>query len=196
MLWIDDETVEYIDDIDKMDKNSKKELLRTLYNECKAAKQFDWNKYYTLVALLPNIEYLTDNQRKVIMQTMSGQVLDYLDDEYECIVNYTIEEKDVPFLFEIKHVISTIWNTGYEAEYTMKCMNKVIKSKIKHYNRDKFEYIDMFFSRLTYPYTKESLKKCKVEILKENHPDNGGSGEYIQIVQDIYKMFLDYLKMY
>lgn len=196
MLWIDDKTVKYIPGIKDMDKASKKELLKTIYNECKIAKQFDWNKYYILVALLPDINLLTDNQRKVIMQTMSGQVLNYLDDDFEDLVPYKIEEKDVPFLFEIKHLIQKIWSTGYEAEYTVKCIGKVIKNKIKHYNIDKFEYIDMFFSKLEYPYTKETLKKCKVQILKENHPDNGGDGQYVQVVQEIYKMFMDYLKMY
>ena len=35
-----------------------------------------------------------------------------------------------------------------------------------------------------------------MKIIKENHPDNGGSGEYIQIVQSIYKAFLNYISWY
>lgn len=161
------------------------EAIKKIYNICKEENKFPWNRYETLVDDLSNISILKSNQRKFLMQCLGSQIVQILDTEF-------FEEKDVPFLFELKNVVSVVWNEGYEAQYVIKNIDKKIKSILKEY--DNFEYIDMFFSKLEYPYTKESLKKCKVKIIKENHPDNGGDGQHIQIIQEIYKNFLDYLK--
>lgn len=194
MSWIDNYTVEIIDNVDKLDKLTIKEKLLSISNECRELKRFDWRKHYVLVDLLPYIHYLTNKQRERIMQTISGQVLDILDNEDRYIIYFEAEEKDIPFLFELKHVLQTIWSDGYEARYMLKSLDIEIKNALKACNRDKFDYINMFFSKLEYPYTKQSLKKCKLEIIKENHPDNGGNGECITIIQQVYKMFLNYIK--
>lgn len=161
------------------------ESLKEIYNICKRENKFPWNRYEILVGHLSNISMLKNNQRKFIMQCLGSKIVQILD-------TYVFNEKDIPFLFELKNVVSMVWDKDYESQYVIKNIDKKIKSILKKY--DNFEYIDMFFSKLEYPYTKESLKKCKLKIIKENHPDNGGNGQYIQIVQEIYKSFLDYLK--
>lgn len=193
MSWLKD--VEMIEiEVDRLEIPSIKRMLKDIVKDCIDNRKFNWRKYNMLVKFMPHIDLLSNKEREVLMKTLSGQVLDRFDscDEQE-IIEYTIEETDIPSLFELRGVISTIWNEGFEAKYMMTSIDRVIKNLLTFCDRDKYDYIITFFSELKYPYTKESLKKCKTKIIKDNHPDNGGNGEYIQIVQEIYKSFLDYI---
>lgn len=194
MNWVDicTEGV-YYKDLSILSDDDKKNMLKSICRDTIMCKDFDWKCYPTLVKLLPYVDCLTNKQREKFMKIISGKVLVKLDYKNDYIYYYDLTSDDIPFLFELKNVLIKLWDTGYEAQYMIKNIDIAIKDLLNSIDREKFEYIDMFFSKLDYPYTRQSLKKCKLKILKENHPDNGGSGEYIDIVQSIYKNFLSYI---
>lgn len=193
MHWVSKSTFDYIYDFDSIDDKTKKDMLKSICKDSISSKKFDWQDYNLLVKLLPYVDCLTNKQREKFMQIFSGDLLVKLDYEDNCVLVYDLESSDIPFLFELKNVVATLWSEGYECKFMIKTLDRKIIKILKRKKRYNFEYIEMFFSELEYPYTKESLKRCKNKILKKNHPDNGGSGDYINAVQAIYKQFLRYI---
>lgn len=198
MNWIDEDKLEIIENFDTLDEDTKISMLEDICDSCVGYLNFptfNWNKYGTLVKLLPYAKHLPEKMREKFVQAFGGIVLDCLDTcNFEN--NYILDDTDIPFLFELKNVVATFDSETVESKFIVKNINITIKQLLQAYDNIKFEYIELFFDKLSYPYTRESLKKCKNEIIKENHPDNGGSGEYIQIVQSVYKTFLDRLDIF
>lgn len=187
-------SLEQVENTNHLSEKSIKTSLERIVKDCKDNGKFDLRNYEVLVEFIPYIHLISPKKREMLMKSLSGQVLERLDnfgnDEEDLP---PMEEKYIPSLFELRSVIVAIWSEGYEAQYVIKSVDRMIAKVLQFYDKNKFEYINLFFRNLEYPYTKENLKKCKMKIIKENHPDNGGSGEYIQIVQSIYKAFLNYI---
>ena len=177
-----------------LDEKSIKKILEDMVKECYENQEFDLHSYDMLLKCIPYIHLLSDKKREFLMQSVGGKILERLEDLFdEDYGSHEMEEKDIPFLFELKSIITSIWNKGYECQYTLKCIDKLILSLLKSFDESRYEFIKLFFLNLEYPYTEQNLKKCKNKIIKENHPDNGGSGEYIQMIKSIYELFLSYI---
>lgn len=184
-----------------MDKKEANKVIDDILDEYKTKKKFPFYKTSLLTQIIPFVEEIPKIKRKKVMEILSGQLLQLLDtNEDEDTIsntneNVVLNDEIIPILFEYRYIISKIYEDCMEVQYTLKQINREISRNINiSFDKDKAFFLNQFFDKLEYPYTKANLRKCKLKIIKENHPDNGGDGNYIKITQEIYNIFLNHIQ--
>lgn len=183
--------------------------IASFYNHKRVSYKVIFEDEYTLDDFLwycDYIEILPDDKREELFNYMCKELNSF--GILECAHNTSkLKELSIEYrvnsLLNLERVLDKVWDKGDMSKhmknrirgfmkdiagYVPEGVMKNLGDRAEEFDRDRHYWVNRFMSDLKTGYDESDLKKIYRQMIKEDHPDNGGKGNGLEHIERAYNI--------